>query len=157
MSINYELLNKQIDALLGDDTDFLTNTSQFSAFIFNEIPGLNWAGFYFYKNDVLKLGPFQGKVACTIIPLQKGVCGASFTQEKTFRVDDVYEFAGHIACDAASRSEMVIPLIFDGKCVGVFDIDSPKTSRFSEDDQKGLELLVKSFLFKTKLPKSFDF
>jgi len=156
MSVDYSLLKKQLESLLFED-DFIINSAQFSAFIYSEIPNLNWAGFYLYRDEVLKLGPFQGKVACTVIPLSKGVCGASFSERKTYRVADVHEFAGHIACDSASNSEVVIPLVNGDECFGVFDIDSPLKSRFSEEDQKGLEDLVVIFLSKTNCPKSFEF
>ncbi|MDT4779097.1 Free methionine-R-sulfoxide reductase [compost metagenome] len=107
------------------------------------MPDLNWAGFYFLRpNDELVLGPFQGKVACVRIPVGKGVCGAAATQRQTMLVPDVHAFPGHIACDAASRSELVVPLLKDGRALGVLDLDSPSPNRFDAEDQAGLEVLA---------------
>ncbi|MNH25919.1 Free methionine-R-sulfoxide reductase [compost metagenome] len=107
---------------------------------------LNWAGFYLNRNDELVLGPFQGQVACVRIPFGKGVCGAAAATRQTQRIEDVHAFPGHIACDSASNSELVIPLVKEGRLIGVLDLDSPKLGRFSEDDQQGMERLVAIFL-----------
>ncbi len=141
----YSELSAQLDALLEGETDFIANSSQFSAFVYHTLEDVNWAGFYLYKNDELLLGPFQGKVACVHIPIGKGVCGTAAATLETQLVEDVHQFAGHIACDAASNSEVVIPIVVDGQLIGVFDIDSPKIARFSQQDKKGLEGLVEIY------------
>ncbi len=141
----YSELSAQLDALLEGETDFIANSSQFSAFVYHTLEDVNWAGFYLYKNDELLLGPFQGKVACVHIPIGKGVCGTAASTLETQLVEDVHQFAGHIACDAASNSEVVIPIVVDGQLIGVFDIDSPKIARFSQQDKKGLEGLVEIY------------
>jgi L-methionine (R)-S-oxide reductase len=110
---------------------------------------LNWAGFYLNRNEELVLGPFQGQVACVRIPFGRGVCGAAAASRETQRVEDVHAFPGHIACDSASNSELVIPLLKDGRLIGVLDLDSPRTARFSEADQQGLEQLASIFLEAT--------
>ncbi|QJP09933.1 GAF domain-containing protein [Pseudomonas multiresinivorans] len=142
----YALLAAQAESLFADERDFIANASQFSAFLFNELPDLNWAGFYLNRNEELVLGPFQGKVACVRIPFSKGVCGAAARTRETQRVEDVHAFPGHIACDSASNSELVVPLVKEGRLIGVLDLDSPKVGRFSEEDQAGIERLVEIFL-----------
>ena len=142
----YALLAAQAESLFADERDFIANASQFSAFLFNELADLNWAGFYLNRNEELVLGPFQGKVACVRIPFSKGVCGAAARTRETQRVEDVHAFPGHIACDSASNSELVVPLVKDGRLIGVLDLDSPKVGRFSEEDQAGIERLVEIFL-----------
>ncbi|MDC7824762.1 GAF domain-containing protein [Pseudomonas sp. BLCC-B13] len=142
----YELLSAQLEALLADERDFVANAAQFSAFLFHELGDLNWAGFYLNKGEQLVLGPFQGKVACVRIPFGRGVCGAAASSRQTQRVEDVHAFPGHIACDSASNSELVVPLVKDGRLIGVLDLDSPSTARFSPDDQAGVERLVAIFL-----------
>lgn len=142
----YALLAAQLESLLADERDFIANASQFAAFLFNELPDLNWAGFYFNKNEQLVLGPFQGKVACVRIPFDKGVCGAAARTRATQRVEDVHAFPGHIACDSASNSELVVPLVKNGVLIGVLDLDSPSVGRFSEADQAGIENLASIFL-----------
>ncbi|NMY39791.1 GAF domain-containing protein [Pseudomonas sp. WS 5013] len=142
----YELLAAQLEALLADERDFVANAAQFSAFLFHELGDLNWAGFYLNKGEQLVLGPFQGKVACVRIPFGQGVCGAAASSRQTQRVEDVHAFPGHIACDSASNSELVVPLVKDGRLIGVLDLDSPSTARFSPDDQAGVERLVAIFL-----------
>ncbi|HSX71612.1 MAG TPA: GAF domain-containing protein [Pseudomonas sp.] len=142
----YELLAAQLEALLADERDFVANAAQFSAFLFHELADLNWAGFYLNKGEQLVLGPFQGKVACVRIPFGRGVCGAAASSLQTQRVEDVHAFAGHIACDSASNSELVVPLVKDGRLIGVLDLDSPLTARFSEEDQLGIERLAAIFL-----------
>lgn len=139
---------EELEAVLNTD-DFLVNSAQFSAFVFENIDKLNWAGFYFYREDELRLGAFQGRVACNPIPLSKGVCGKSARERRTLLVDDVHSFEGHIACDERSRSELVIPLVKDGDLLGVFDMDSPELARFSKEDQELLESLVGVYLAKT--------
>ncbi|MDP9739705.1 UNVERIFIED_ORG: L-methionine (R)-S-oxide reductase [Bacillus sp. B2I3] len=136
---NYELVQKQLLALIEDETNRIANLSNAAALLNQFLDEINWVGFYLYKEDQLILGPFQGLPACVRIPMGKGVCGTSAATEKTLRIEDVHQFPGHIACDAASRSEIVIPLMKDGKLLGVLDIDSPITDRFDEMDQQGLE------------------
>lgn len=153
---DYDLLARQLSSILESEDDLIANASQFSAFIFDTIADLNWAGFYFTRpskagqQEELLLGPFQGKVACVRIPFSRGVCGAAATQRQTQNIMDVDAFPGHIACDSASKSEVVIPLIKGDRVVGVFDIDSPLTARFSAEDQQGLERLVSIFMAATK-------
>ncbi|RJG08776.1 GAF domain-containing protein [Pseudomonas cavernicola] len=142
----YGLLAAQLESLLADERDFIANAAQFSAFLFHELEDLNWAGFYLNHQGELVLGPFQGQVACVRIPFAKGVCGAAAATRQTQRVDDVHAFPGHIACDSASNSELVIPLVKDGRLIAVLDLDSPKLARFSEADQRGLEQLAAIFL-----------
>lgn len=142
----YALLRAQLQALLAGERDFIANAAQFSAFLFHELTDLNWAGFYLVQGEELVLGPFQGKVACVRIPFGRGVCGTAAASRKTQRVEDVHAFAGHIACDSASRSELVVPLLRDGRLIGVLDLDSPLEARFSEADQVGIETLVQIFL-----------
>lgn len=147
---DYSLLARQLDAIL-DTRDWLTNASQTAAFINMTVENLNWAGFYVQRQpQILHLGPFQGQPACHPIPFTKGVCGAAATERTTQRVADVHAFPGHIACDAASRSELVIPVLIEqnGQQVlwGVLDLDSPSPERFDEEDQAGIERLVEIFI-----------
>ncbi|HFL7943430.1 TPA: GAF domain-containing protein [Pseudomonas putida] len=142
----YNLLAAQVQALFADERDFIANAAQFSAFLYNQVDDLNWAGFYLNRNEELVLGPFQGQVACVRIPFSRGVCGAAAATRQTQRVEDVHAFPGHIACDSASNSELVIPLVKEGRLIGVLDLDSPKVGRFSEADQVGLERLAAVFL-----------
>ncbi|MFG0723512.1 GAF domain-containing protein [Pseudomonas sp. GLN_6] len=142
----YPLLVAQLQALLAGERDFIANAAQFSAFLFQELSDLNWAGFYLARGEELVLGPFQGKVACVRIPFGRGVCGAAAVTGQTQRVDDVHAFAGHIACDSASNSELVVPLFKDGRLLGVLDLDSPRLGRFSAEDQIGIEQLVQVFI-----------
>ena len=140
---NYDLLKEQLLALTGSERHPIPNLANASALIYHALPDLNWAGFYLMDNEELLLGPFQGKTACIRIPKGRGVCGTAVLEERILRVDDVHTFEGHIACDSASRSEIVLP-IFDGeRVVGVLDIDSPKKGRFSKEDEEGLSELVK--------------
>ncbi|WCE09185.1 GAF domain-containing protein [Pseudomonas sp. JBR1] len=146
----YAMLAAQVEALLAGERNLVANAAQLSAFIYQEVPDLNWAGFYFVEGqDQLLLGPFQGKVACMRIPFSKGVCGAAARERRTQRVEDVHAFPGHIACDAASRSELVVPLIQEGRLVGVLDLDSPNPGRFSAADQAGIESVVAVFMAAT--------
>lgn len=136
---NYALVQKQLVALIEDEPNMIANLSNSAALLNQFLSDINWVGFYLAEKDQLVLGPFQGLPACVRIPLGKGVCGTSAAERKTMRVEDVHQFPGHIACDAATRSEIVIPLLKDGKLIGVLDIDSPITNRFDESDQQGLE------------------
>jgi GAF domain-containing protein len=137
---NYDLVNKQLQALIHDEHNQIANLSNAAALLNQFLDRINWVGFYLIENDVeLVLGPFQGLPACIRIPLGKGVCGTAALKKETIRVVDVNTFPGHIACDAASQSEIVIPLQKDGKLIGVLDIDSPEKNRFDELDQQKLE------------------
>lgn len=142
----YELLAAQLEALLAGERDFIANAAQFSAFPYSQVDDLNWAGFYLNRDGELVLGPFQGQVACVRIAFGRGVCGAAAASRETQRVEDVHAFPGHIACDSASNSELVIPLVKDGRLIGVLDLDSPKLARFGVEDQAGLEHLARIFL-----------
>lgn len=142
----YAQLAQQAEALLSGEHDRIANAANLSALVFNALPDLNWVGFYFYDGTELVVGPFQGLPACVRIPLDKGVCGAAARTRQTQRVEDVHAFPGHIACDAASRSEVVVPLVRDGQLLGVFDLDSPVPARFDVDDQAGLEKIADVFL-----------
>lgn len=153
---DYNLLKNQVLSLFESESDFLVNTSQFSAFVFEQIPDLNWAGFYFLRQGELVLGPFQGLVACSRIPMGKGVCGTAAATKNTQRIDDVHAFPGHIACDSASNAELVVPLIRNGEVLGVFDMDSPTPNRFSLEDEQGVVALVEVFLEKTDFRSLVD-
>ena len=135
----YELLALQLGGLLEGERELIPNLANMSALIYGALKDLNWAGFYLMKNGELLLGPFQGKPACIHIPVGRGVCGTAAHTMETQLVYDVHQFPGHIACDAASNSEIVIPLVKDGKVLGVLDIDSPLRGRFDLQDQSGLE------------------
>lgn len=142
----HDLLARQLEALL-DTRDWLTNAAQTCAFIMQELNDLNWVGFYLQRQpETLILGPFQGKPACNPIPFTKGVCGAAARSRVTQRIDDVHGIADHIACDAASRSELVVPIVVSGNVWGVLDLDSPSPARFSADDQTAIERLVQVFI-----------
>jgi GAF domain-containing protein len=140
--VNYKLLVSQAESIIENVPYTVTNLANISALIYDELSDLNWAGFYLMRDGKLILGPFQGKLACTQIPIGKGVCGTAVAENKTMLVENVHEFPGHIACDSASNSEIVIPVRHDGKVIGVLDIDSPLVGRFSEEDKAGLEKLV---------------
>lgn len=142
----YHSLTKQLDALLTGETDRIANLSNASALLNQFLTNINWVGFYILHENELVLGPFQGLPACVRIPTGRGVCGTAVARRETIVVKDVHEFPGHIACDAASQSEIVIPLIKSGEVIGVLDIDSPIVNRFSKDDQDGLELFVNTLL-----------
>jgi GAF domain-containing protein len=142
---DYTLLDSQAEALLRDEQDVLANAANFVALLYNALDDVNWLGIYVLRGDELVLGPFQGQPACVHIALGSGVCGTAAATLQTQRVPDVHAFPGHIVCDAASRSEIVVPLIVGGSLVGVLDIDSPSADRFSEDDQAGIERLCKTF------------
>lgn len=142
MTGDYKILIAQLEALSESSKNYIPLLSNASALIYENLKDLNWAGFYLVRNDVLLLGPFQGKVACVNIAKGKGVCGTAFEKDETQLVRNVHEFPGHIACDSASNSEIVVPIHEDGKVVAVLDIDSPLLNRFNEEDQKGLEAFV---------------
>ena len=140
---NYTLLNQQLRALTEGVPHRIANLANASALLFQTLEDLNWAGFYLMEDGKLVLGPFQGKTACIEIPLGKGVCGAAAASGESQRVEDVHQFPGHIACDSASNSELVIPIRENGAVVGVLDLDSPSIGRFKKADQEGLEEFVK--------------
>lgn len=139
---NYQLVIKQLDALLDGETDRVANLSNASALLKQFLTDINWVGFYLLKEGELVLGPFQGLPACVRIPVGKGVCGTAISKRETQLVSDVNQFPGHIACDAASQSEIVVPIIIDDQVFGVLDIDSPNKNTFDEVDQKNLEQFV---------------
>ena len=141
---DYSLMNKQLLSLTEGVEDGISNLANASALLFHTLGGLNWAGFYLYKNAVLLLGPFQGKTACTKIPMGKGVCGTAAERGETIVVPDVHAFPGHIACDGDSNSESVIPLYLRGSLYGVLDIDRPVYHRFTEEDRLGLEAFARA-------------
>ncbi len=144
----YQLLNKQAAALISGEDDALANLANISSLLNASMTDLNWVGFYILRGDRLVLGPFQGKPACVQIPIGRGVCGTAVVEKTTQVVDDVDTFAGHIACDADSRSELVVPVVVDGDVVAVLDIDSPVQSRFDVEDQFGMEALVNTVIAK---------
>src|ERR1700761_5366925 len=150
----YEELVAQARALIGDETSLIANAANFSSLVFNSLEGLNWAGFYFFDGTELVVGPFQGKPACVRIAIGKGVCGTAAQTRVTQVVRDVHEFPGHIACDSASQSEIVVPLVAaDGALIGVWDVDSPVLNRFDEDDARGMEALCAVFI-EAALPRA---
>ena len=143
----YAQLLAQARALVAGEPDRIANAANLSALVYHSLPALNWVGFYFFDGTELVVGPFQGLPACVRIGLGKGVCGTAAATRQIQRVDDVHDFAGHIACDSASNSEVVVPLVAgDGSLIGVFDIDSPELARFDEDDQAGLEAIARTFV-----------
>jgi GAF domain-containing protein len=142
----YRDLILQADGLLAGEPDAIANLANAAAIIFHGLPDLNWAGFYLLRGDTLVLGPFQGKPACVRIEIGRGVCGTAAATRTSVLVPDVHEFPGHIACDAASASELVVPMLRDGVLLGVLDLDSPLPARFDSDDQIGCERLVEVIL-----------
>ena len=142
----YSSLNRQVEAVLHGERDWICNLAQTSALLMQTMPDLNWAGFYLLKDGELVLGPFQGKVACVRIALGRGVCGTAASRRETIVVPNVHEFPGHIACDSASNSEIVLPLLRGGSLLGVLDLDSPKLNRFDADDAAGLRRTVEILL-----------
>ncbi len=142
----YAQLLAQARALVYGEADRIANAANLSALVYHALPELNWVGFYFYDGKELVVGPFQGLPACVRIPLSKGVCGAAASSRQTQRIEDVDAFPGHIACDSASRSELVVPLVHNGELIGVLDIDSPVLARFNADDQLGLEAIAQVFV-----------
>ena len=149
-SADYTRLAQELGALLAGERDLIANAANTAALIFDALPDLNWAGFYFVRDGELIVGPFQGKPACVRIAIGAGVCGTAAARRSTLVVPDVHEFPGHIPCDAASRSEIVIPLITGGQLLGVLDIDSPSRGRFDDADARGLERLTAVFLQHTR-------
>ena len=145
----YQDVRDQLTALLEGERDPIANAANMASLLFHTLPDLNWAGFYFLKGGELVLGPFQGRPACVRIPVGNGVCGTAAQSRSTVVVRDVDAFPGHIACDTASRSEIVVPLIKNGLLIGVLDIDSPHLGRFDDEDRAGCEALVQSFLERT--------
>jgi len=146
VTVNYKLLTRQLEALVEDEADLLANSANLVGLLFAEIPDINWLGIYVLRGSELVLGPFQGKPACVRIPLGQGVCGTAAQRMESQLVADVNNFSGHISCDPASVSEVVVPLISAGQVIGVLDVDSPLQGRFSADDQHGLELLCERFV-----------
>lgn len=148
---SYALLLRQLESILSMETDPVANMSNMAAVLFNGLPQINWAGFYVLRDNTLVLGPFQGKPACVRIPLGKGVCGTAAQTGQTQLVEDVHKFAGHIACDSASKSEIVVPILKGDRVWGVLDIDSPELSRFDQTDKNNLAQAVQLFVQKTLL------
>ncbi len=143
----YRELAEQVSSMLHGESDETANAANCSALLFDQMPDLNWAGFYFLRSpDELVVGPFQGKVACVRIKVGKGVCGTAVERKASILVEDVDAFPGHIACDSASRSELVVPLIKEGRVLGVLDLDSPLVGRFDADDQAGIEAIAKIYV-----------
>jgi L-methionine (R)-S-oxide reductase len=142
----YASLQSQLRGLLEGEHDFIANAANCAALLYHSLPDLNWAGFYLYKEGELVLGPFQGNPACVRIALGKGVCGCAAQLKQTLVVENVHDFPGHIACDSASNSEIVVPLIKDEQLIGVLDLDSPSMARFDEEDARGLNELAETFV-----------
>jgi L-methionine (R)-S-oxide reductase len=142
----YASLAEQLSSLLEGERDFIANAANFAALLYHSLPDLNWAGFYLHKDNELVLGPFQGKPACVRIAIGHGVCGTAAEQRQTILVDNVHDFPGHIACDSASNSEIVVPLVAHEQLIGVLDLDSPLFARFDEEDAKGLNELARIFM-----------
>ncbi len=149
---DYNEICESLRSLIRDVPHMTANLANASSLLFDRLPDINWAGFYLYDGDVLVLNAFQGKPACIEIPLSRGVCGAAASRRETLVVPDVHAFPGHIACDSASRSELVVPLIVSGELYGVLDIDSPSLDRFDENDRQGLEKIAK--IICNEIPES---
>lgn len=147
----YASLEAQLRSLLAGERDFVANLANFASLLFHSLPDLNWSGFYLLKERDLVLGPFQGKPACIRIPMGEGVCGTAAARRETILVDNVHEFPGHIACDSASNSEIVVPIVNGNTLVGVLDLDSPLPSRFDSEDARGLNELVNIFIAATDI------
>lgn len=141
----YKLMNAQLEALISDVPHRIANMANASALLYDTLEDLNWAGFYLMENGILVLGPFQGKAACIEIRVGKGVCGTAVERDEIMLVEDVHQFPGHIACDSASNSEIVLPIHANGEIIGVLDIDSPSLARFDEEDRDGLAEFVRIF------------
>jgi GAF domain-containing protein len=142
----YAELSRDLAALLSGERDLIANAANTAALVYDALPGLNWAGFYLYKSGELVLGPFQGKPACVRIAIGRGVCGTAAARRETVLVEDVHAFPGHIACDSASNSEVVVPLVKGGELLGVLDLDSPNLARFTAADARGVERLAQIFI-----------
>ena len=147
----YSSLKSQLRSLLADERDFIANAANLSSLVYHSLPDLNWAGFYLYRDGELVLGPFQGRPACVRIALGMGVCGTAAREHKTLIVDNVHDFPGHIACDMASNSEIVVPILKNDELIGVLDLDSPSLARFDDEDAQGLNDLVNIFVESTNL------
>ena len=143
---HYEDLCEQARGILAGEPDLIANAANFSALVFHSLPDLNWAGFYLFDGNELVVGPFQGKPACVRIAIGRGVCGTAAQTRQTQLVRDVHAFAGHIACDSASRSEIVVPLVDAGRLIGVWDVDSPELARFDDEDRTGMQHLCAIFV-----------
>jgi L-methionine (R)-S-oxide reductase len=154
--VAYRELKAQLAGLFADERDALANTANTVAALYHGLPDLNWAGFYFLRAGELVLGPFQGKVACVRIALGSGVCGTAAERRDAVLVPDVHAFPGHIACDVASRSEIVIPLVHHGRLLGVLDLDSPSLARFDDEDRIGLSAIVELLLESSDLSRFID-
>jgi L-methionine (R)-S-oxide reductase len=152
----YRDINEQLSGLFSGERNGLANCANMCALLYQLLPGVNWAGFYFLHGNELVLGPFQGKVACVRIGLGRGVCGTAAHRRETLVVPDVHAFPGHIACDAASRSEIVVPIIHQTRLLGVLDLDSPDPARFDDDDRKGLDSAVRLLLQSSDLSELAD-
>lgn len=149
----YANLKEQLRSLLEGERDFIANAANFSALLYHSLPDLNWTGFYLLRGVELMLGPFQGTPACVRIAMGKGVCGTAAERRQTILVDNVHEFPGHIVCDSASNSEIVVPLVKHERLIGVLDLDSPLFARFDDDDAKGLNELSEIFLESISLER----
>ncbi len=154
--VHYRELTAQLAALMAGERNGLANAANMTALLYQAIPSLNWVGLYFLQGGELVLGPFQGKVACTRIAIGRGVCGAAAERRETIVVPDVHAFPGHIACDAASQSEIVLPLLQDGRLLGVLDLDSPQLARFDQEDAIGLNAIVGVLLQGSELSRYVD-
>jgi L-methionine (R)-S-oxide reductase len=152
----YREIGVQLQGLFAGERNALANTANMCALLYQMLPDVNWVGFYFRQGDELVLGPFQGKVACVRIPMGRGVCGTAAARREILVVPDVNEFPGHIACDAASRSEIVLPLVQDSRLLGVLDLDSPRLARFDDEDRQGLLAAVNVLLNSSQLGKLAD-
>jgi L-methionine (R)-S-oxide reductase len=152
----YREIGVQLSGLFSGERNGLANTANMCALLYQMLPDVNWVGFYFLQGGELVLGPFQGKVACVRIPLGRGVCGTAAARQETLVVPDVNEFPGHIACDASSRSEIVVPLLQEGRLLGVLDLDSPNLSRFDHEDREGLESAAALLLNSSTLDRLYD-
>ena len=150
----YAQLLQQTKSLIGDELDVIANMANISALLFDALENVNWVGFYRVQRSELVLGPFQGKVACIRIPIGKGVCGTAASENETQRVDDVHQFSGHIACDASTNAEIVIPVCVEGEVIAVLDIDSRVYERFDQDDEDGLQAIVSLFATTITLKKA---
>lgn len=150
----YTNLQLQLRSLLEGERDFIANAANFSSLLYHSLPDLNWVGLYLHKGGELVLGPFQGQPACVRIAIGKGVCGTAAEQRQTILVDNVHEFPGHIACDSASNSEIVVPLIAHDELLGVLDLDSPSFARFDDEDARGLNELAEIFIQGSFTPKA---
>ncbi len=149
----YAALNRMLAALLDGERDWIANLANVAALLFSELEDVNWAGFYLLKNDELVLGPFQGKPACVRIAIGKGVCGTAAQRRESVVVPNVHEFEGHIACDSASNSELVVPLLRGDELLGVLDIDSPRFERFDDDDRRGIEAVARTLIAASELSR----